>query len=71
MESGKLYTGGFKKNIRRKFITGLLVVFPLFLTFIIIKFLFGLIGRTPFTFSEENLYFSRGFFLGTAQSMIL
>jgi uncharacterized membrane protein len=44
MESGKLYTGGFKKNIRRKFITGLLVVFPLFLTFIIIKFLFGLIG---------------------------
>lgn len=44
MESGKLYTGGFKKNIRRRFITGLLVVFPLFLTFIIIKFLFGLIG---------------------------
>lgn len=44
MESGKLYTGGFKKNTKRKIITGLLVVFPIFITYIVIKFLFGLIG---------------------------
>jgi uncharacterized membrane protein len=44
MKSGKLYTGDFRKNIRRKLVTGLLVVFPIFITFIVIKFLFGLIG---------------------------
>ncbi|MBS1258816.1 MAG: hypothetical protein MAG551_01879 [Candidatus Scalindua arabica] len=44
MKTGKLYTSDFRKNIRRKLVTGLLVVFPIFITFIIIKFLFGLIG---------------------------
>ncbi len=47
MKSGRLYTGDFKdfkKNTRRKLVTGLLVVFPIFITFIVIKFLFGLIG---------------------------
>jgi len=44
MKSGRLYTGDFKKNTKRKIITGLLVVFPIFITYIVIKFLFGLIG---------------------------
>ncbi len=44
MKSGKLYTGDFKKNTRRKLVTGLLVVFPIFITYIVIKFLFSLIG---------------------------
>lgn len=44
MKSGKLYSIGFKKNTRRKMITGLLVVFPIFVTFFVIKFLFNVIG---------------------------
>ncbi len=44
MKSGKLYTVGFKKSTRRKVIAGLLVVFPVFITFIVIKFLFTMIG---------------------------
>jgi len=44
MKSGKLYSVGFKKNTRRKMITGLLVVFPIFVTFFVIKFLFNVIG---------------------------
>ena len=44
MKIGKLYTRDFRKNTRRKLVAGLLVVFPIFITFIIIKFLFGLIG---------------------------
>ncbi|MHC4267740.1 MAG: DUF502 domain-containing protein [Planctomycetota bacterium] len=44
MKTGKLYTKGFKKNSRRKLIAGLLVVFPVFITFIVIKFLFTMIG---------------------------
>lgn len=44
MKSGKLYSVGFKKNTRRKLIAGLLVVFPVFITFIVIKFLFTMIG---------------------------
>ncbi len=44
MKSGKLYTVGFKKNTRRKLITGLLVVLPIFVTFFVIKFLFTMIG---------------------------
>ena len=44
MKTGKLYTSDFRKNIRRKLVAGLLVVFPIFITFIIIKFLFSLIG---------------------------
>ena len=44
MKSGKLYTGDFKKNTRRKLVAGLLVVFPIFFTFFVIKFLFTMIG---------------------------
>ena len=44
MKSGRLYTGNLKKNTKRKIIAGLLVVFPIFITYIVIKFLFGLIG---------------------------
>jgi len=40
----KLYTVGFKKSTRRKMIAGLLVVFPIFITFVVIKFLFTMIG---------------------------
>jgi uncharacterized membrane protein len=44
MKSGKLYSVGFKKSTRRKLIAGLLVVFPVFITFFVIKFLFTMIG---------------------------
>ncbi len=44
MKSGRLYTKGFKKNSRRKLLAGLLVVFPIFITFVVIKFLFTMIG---------------------------
>ncbi len=44
MKTGRLYTKGFKKNSRRKFIAGLLVVFPVFITYVVIKFLFTMIG---------------------------
>ncbi len=44
MKTGRLYTKGFKKNSRRKLIAGLLVVFPIFITFYVIKFLFTVIG---------------------------
>jgi len=45
MKSGKLYTPGFlSKSTRRKIIAGLLVVFPVFITFFVIKFLFTMIG---------------------------
>ena len=44
MKIRKLYTSDFRKNTRRKLVAGLLVVFPIFITFIVIKFLFGLIG---------------------------
>ncbi|MCP4270331.1 MAG: DUF502 domain-containing protein [Candidatus Brocadiaceae bacterium] len=44
MKTGKLYTKGFKKNSRRKLIAGLLVVFPVFITFIVVRFLFTMIG---------------------------
>jgi Uncharacterized conserved protein len=44
MKSGTLYNVGFEKSIRRKLIAGLLVVFPVFITFFVIKFLFTMIG---------------------------
>lgn len=44
MKTGRLYTHDFKKDFRRKLIAGLLVVFPVFITFIVIKFLFTMIG---------------------------
>ncbi|GJQ57681.1 MAG: DUF502 domain-containing protein [Candidatus Scalindua sp. AMX11] len=34
----------FKSNVRRKVLTGLLVILPIYVTFIIIKFLLGLVG---------------------------
>ena len=44
MKSGTLYTVGPKRKARRKLITGLLVVLPIFVTFYVIKFLFTMIG---------------------------
>lgn len=45
IKSGKLCTAGFlSKSTRRKMIAGLLVVFPVFITFFVIKFLFTMIG---------------------------
>lgn len=40
MKSGRLYPGNFKKRL----VAGLLVVFPIFITFFVVKFLFSLIG---------------------------
>ncbi|MBO1223049.1 MAG: DUF502 domain-containing protein [Candidatus Scalindua sediminis] len=45
MESEKItFTSDFKKNIRRRLVTGLLVIFPIFITFFVVKFLFGFVG---------------------------
>ncbi len=35
---------GFEKNIRRKMLAGLLVIFPVFVTYFAIKFIFNLLG---------------------------
>jgi len=57
MKIGKLYTNDFRKNARRKLVAGLLVVFPIFITFIVIKFLFGLIGGILSPVVEEAFIF--------------
>ena len=57
MKIGKLYTRDFRKNTRRKLVAGLLVVFPIFITFIVIKFLFGLIGGILSPVVEEAFIF--------------
>jgi uncharacterized membrane protein len=45
VESEKTTTpSDFRKNIRRRLVAGLLVIFPIFITFFVIKFLFGLVG---------------------------
>lgn len=45
MESDKkTSTSNFEKNIRRKLIAGLLVILPIYVTFLIIKFLIGIVG---------------------------
>lgn len=45
METGKItFASDFKKNIRKRLVAGLLVIFPIFLTFFVIKFLFGFVG---------------------------
>ncbi len=45
MESKKTtLASDFKKDIRKRLVAGLLVIFPIFLTFFVIKFLFGFVG---------------------------
>lgn len=45
METGKItFASDFKKNIRKRLVAGLFVIFPIFLTFFVIKFLFGFVG---------------------------
>jgi uncharacterized membrane protein len=39
-----LIESSLKRNIRRRLFTGLLVILPIYVTFIIIKFMLGLIG---------------------------
>jgi uncharacterized membrane protein len=57
MKTGRLYTSDFRKNIRRKLVAGLLVVFPIFITFIVIKFLFSLIGGILSPVVKETFFF--------------
>lgn len=40
----KTFAHDLKKNVRRRLVAGLLVVFPIFATFIVIKFVFSLLG---------------------------
>ena len=40
----KTFAHDLKKNVRRGLIAGLLVVFPIFITFFVIKFVFNLLG---------------------------
>ncbi len=45
MKSEKITSSSdFKKNIRKRLVAGLLVIFPIFITFFVIKFLFGFVG---------------------------
>ena len=45
MDSEKItFTSDFKKIIKKRLVAGLLVIFPIFITFFVIKFLFGLVG---------------------------
>ncbi len=36
----------FKKDVRRRMITGLLLILPVYVTFFVVKFLFGFVGGT-------------------------
>jgi uncharacterized membrane protein len=38
------FASDLKKNIRKRLVTGLLVIFPIFITFFVVKFLFGFVG---------------------------
>ncbi len=40
----KTFAHDLKKNVRRRLVAGLLVVFPIFATFFVIKFVFSLLG---------------------------
>ncbi len=45
MDSEKItFTSDLKKIIRKRLVAGLLVIFPIFITFFVIKFLFGFVG---------------------------
>ena len=47
MEEKKLgMFGQFKKDVRKRMLTGLLLILPVYVTFFVIKFLFGFIGGT-------------------------
>lgn len=38
--------GQFKKDVRKRMLTGLLLILPVYVTFFVIKFLFGFVGGT-------------------------
>ena len=38
--------GQFKKDVRKRMLTGLLLILPVYVTFFVVKFLFGFIGGT-------------------------
>ncbi|MBI2470102.1 MAG: DUF502 domain-containing protein [Planctomycetes bacterium] len=38
--------GQFKKDVRRRMLTGLLLILPVYVTFFVVKFLFGFVGGT-------------------------
>ncbi|MEE9605160.1 MAG: hypothetical protein V3V70_06260, partial [Candidatus Scalindua sp.] len=45
MDSEKItFTSDLKKIIKKRLVAGLLVIFPIFITFFVIKFLFGFVG---------------------------
>ena len=47
MEEKKLgMFGQFKKDARRRMLTGLLLILPVYVTYFVVKFLFGLVGGT-------------------------
>ena len=47
MEEKKLgMFGQFKKDVRKRMLTGLLLILPVYVTFFVIKFLFGFVGGT-------------------------
>lgn len=47
MEEKKLgMFGQFKKDVRKRMLTGLLLILPVYVTFFVIKFLFGFVGST-------------------------
>mgnify|MGYP003401987932 CR=1 FL=1 len=36
----------FKKDVRKRMLTGLLLILPVYVTFFVVKFLFGFVGGT-------------------------
>ena len=36
----------FKKDVRRRMLTGLLLILPVYVTYFVVKFLFGFVGGT-------------------------
>ncbi len=47
MEEKKLgMVAQFKKDVRRRMLTGLLLILPVYVTFFVVKFLFGFVGGT-------------------------
>lgn len=47
----------FKKDVRRRMLTGLLLILPVYVTFFVVKFLFGFIGGTLAPIIKKILQF--------------
>lgn len=59
MEEKKLgMVAQFKKDVRRRMLTGLLLILPVYVTYFVVKFLFGFVGGTLSPVIRKVLQFS-------------